>query len=284
MTPSSSNWQRLEPPSPNLFESRLQLHWALQIAASVGHTFIPPVDDQSHTNFEWMDEHEALVGKITPNRFRNGLRFRDLTLLLFDAGGTVTDECRLVDKTLEDGYSWLEQTISSVTGKPLDKILTKHPYDLPEHPVAHGTAFNHSELFAELARWYTNANTVLNRVRTENARSSPVRCWPHHFDIATLITLDPDRDPEEARSIGVGMTPGDNAQPEPYWYVTPWPYPVAPTLSPLEGGGHWNTDGWLGAVLPASDMQPTAPAQAVQVNAFLRSAIDACRNLLKDNG
>lgn len=284
MTPSPSNWQLLELPSPELFEARLQLHWALQIAASVGHTFIPPLHDQSHTSFEWMEQHEALVGKITPKRFRSGLRFRDLTLLLCDARETVIDAYPLVDKTLEEGYAWLEQAVASVTGNPLDKILSRHPYDLPDHPVAHGTAFRSSELFTEHARWYANANSILNQIRAENTGSSPVRCWPHHFDIATLITLDVDKDLEEARSIGVGMTPGDDHRPEPYWYATPWPYPQEPALPPLEGGGQWNTDGWLGAVLPASSMQRTARDQAAQVAAFLRSAVDACRDLLEGAG
>ena len=47
-------------------------------------------------------------------------------------------------------------------------------------------------------------------------------CWPHHFDIATLVKLE-DGQPANARSIGVGVSPGDEYYAQPYVYVSPWP-------------------------------------------------------------
>jgi hypothetical protein len=117
--------------------------------------------------------------------------------------------------------------------------------------------------------------------------ASPVRVWPHHFDIAVLIELgaEDDRpvDPEEARSVGVGMTPGDDSYPDPYWYVTPWPYPAATGLPKLPPPGAWHTDGWVGAVLGAADLVGAGDerAQATRAASFARAAIAGCRELLR---
>ena len=89
--------------------------------------------------------------------------------------------------------------------------------------------------------------------------------------------------PEQGHAIGLGMVPGDEGRPEPYFYVTPWPYPERRELPPLPAGGTWNTEGWLGAVLAAPsfmDAGQGAAAQAEAVETFLRSAAEACRRLL----
>ena len=88
-------------------------------------------------------------------------------------------------------------------------------------------------------------------------------------------------DPERARTLGVGMTPGDAARPEPYLYVTPWPYPESPELPPLPEGGCWHTEGWVGAVLEADRFLAPGSAgeQAARAALFIRSATHACRRL-----
>ena len=42
-------------------DTRLQLHWAAQIAARVGRTLQPPQPDDSHTAFTWSPDLGALV-------------------------------------------------------------------------------------------------------------------------------------------------------------------------------------------------------------------------------
>jgi hypothetical protein len=117
-------------------------------------------------------------------------------------------------------------------------------------------------LFEELAKWYGNAFLCLN------SRGSPVRCWPHHFDIATQIG-------SADRSIGVGMSPGDGSYPQPYFYVSPSPYPDVSTLSPL-GSGSWHTQGWVGAVLTGEEILPKTDQQRF-VEDFMQEAISKLR-------
>ena len=127
--------------------------------------------------------------------------------------------------------------------------------------------------FAQFDAWYSAAAQAMERVR-ESSNGAEVRCWPHHFDIATLISVG------TGKTIGVGMEPGDQYYGEPYFYVnmTPSPKRDAATAS-LAGDGSWHTDEWIGAVLPGSRIADAEKASE-QINAFLDSAVAACRKLL----
>ncbi len=69
------------------------------------------------------------------------------------------------------------------------------------------------------------------------------------------------------------MSTGDAAYDQPYFYVTPWPYPEAGSL-PRLGLGRWQTAGWVGAVLTAGDVLAHTD-QARYVQEFLNGAVDA---------
>jgi hypothetical protein len=209
--------------APRLINARLQLHWAAQIAAGVGRTLLPPREDDSHTAFTLADG-VLLQGEV--RGVRAGLRLRDLTLVCG------SEELPLRDLTLDDGFAFLSSRFGHTLPRP--------EVELPDHPVAHGAAFDADvESCQTLGELYGIANSLL---RTFGG--SPVLCWPHHFDIATLLAV------REGTTIGAGLSPGDASYPEPYWYVTPYPPPDANALPPLTRGT-WHTADWVGAVLPA---------------------------------
>ncbi len=276
-------WQRLPWPDAAFYDARVEVHHALQPAAAVGAALIAPETDLSHTSFSWSATLGALVGQRTPDGLRAGLALADLRLILVDDEARVRRELDLVGRTRDEAYRWLASALRELHGAPLARAPQVPSHELPAHPTAEGAAFADRAHYPALARWYANADRALRRIAARQAGASPVRCWPHHFDIATLIALDDADDREVARSIGVGMTPGDAGTPEPYWYVTPWPYPASPTLPPLAAGGSWATDGWLGALLPASAMtMDDAAGQRRQVDGFLEAGVAACRALLDD--
>ena len=226
-----------------LTDARLQLHWAAQIAAGVGRTLLAPRADDSQTAFAFVD------GSLLQEPFdglRAGLRLRDLTLVCG------TDRFPLRGRTLDDGFAFLESRFGRTLNRP--------NADLPDHPVAHGAAFDADPESCEtLGGLYEIADPLLRELG-----GSPVLCWPHHFDIATLLTV------REGTTIGAGLSPGDASYPDPYWYVTPWPYPPVASLPALSRGA-WHTAGWVGAVMDAREEQ---------ARAFVDEAIARCRELL----
>jgi hypothetical protein len=274
-------WKLLEAVATDtLTDARLQLHWASQVVASVGVTHLKPRPDDSHPNFEWVRGAALFAGHFTEQGdvLRAGLVPATLTLQVLDQTDRPTHELSLQGHTLDEAYDWLAQAITDFTHGERTTRLVRPPYDLPSHPVAEGATFTASEEGLEmLSRWYANADAFLRELAA-GAGGSPVRCWPHHFDIATLITIDPGVDAEKARTLGVGMTPGDDSIGEPYWYVNPWPRPGGADLPELSAG-QWHTEGWTGAVLTATDILGDDDPPGL-VSRYLESALRAGRTLL----
>jgi hypothetical protein len=134
-------------------------------------------------------------------------------------------------------------------GVDADKVaFLSYPDDFPDHPLAHGAPFESGNETGRktLAAYFAVTRPLLQGLVTNQAGASPIHIWPHHFDMATLITLAGEG--ETAQTIGVGFSPGDGGHDQPYWYITPWPYPNKAALPSLAvGTGH--TEGWVGAML-----------------------------------
>ncbi|HKG96144.1 MAG TPA: hypothetical protein VKA84_29795 [Gemmatimonadaceae bacterium] len=275
-------WQPISPARARaLTDARLQLHHAAQLATAAGISFLPPRPDDSHTNLEWLAASSALASRAVPagggTAFRVAVRVPDLTLLLLPAApdGRELESYALHGRTLRDAGAWLAAAAGELGADARRFTLARH-YEIPAHAVARGAPFDAgaADDFAELARWFGNADGMLRALAAATAGASEVRCWPHHFDIATLI------DAGAGRSVGAGLEPGDESYAEPYWYVSPHPSPAAGAALPtLAGGGFWHTAGWTGAVLRGSGLTPDASRQREQVEAFLASAVSACRAL-----
>ena len=188
-----------------------------------------------------------------------------MTLLLLGPTSEGIASFALEGHTFEDALAWVGERLRASGLDPAPLSLPIH-FKLDDHPLLHGARFRlrgREPLFGELAKWYGNAALCLN------ALSSPVRCWPHHFDIATQIGSGD-------RSIGVGMSPGDGSYPQPYFYVSPWPYPDVSTL-PALASGRWHTEGWVGAVLTAEEILPKTDQHRF-VQDFIQQAISSAKS------
>jgi hypothetical protein len=160
-------------------------------------------------------------------------------------------------QTAEDALQWLDRQLRESGLNPASKVTL--PYELPE-AVAKTDRFlpqTVSVQLSTLAAWFDLANTVLSdfaRNYTDlKPGPSPVRCWPHHFDIATYVQLETGST-ETARGIGLGMSPGDESYGQPYFYVNPWPHLDPANLPDPPHPGHWHTEGYVGAVATAEQI------------------------------
>lgn len=279
-------WESLGTPAPTaLTDARLELHWAVQIVAAVPFTYREAAPDDSHTNLGWETEVGWFLSRpVGRAGVQAALRVRDLTLAVL-AERRVLTELPLTGQTLDRGYDWMAEAVATPLGaEARSGPLGRRDYEMPDHPVATGAVFTAggTEALAELGRWYTNGLQVLEGVRRSDARAGAVRTWPHHFDMATLLSLDPDADPERARSINVGLSPGDEFYDEPYFYVTPWPAPAAGAVPALRSDGQWHTEGFIAAVLTGSRVAVGSPGeQATRTERFLGAALEASRGLLE---
>jgi len=223
--------------SDTFIDSRIQLHWAAQAVAGVGRSLVPPRPDDSHSNLEWLRMNRALASNVVDDAgTRAAIRFRDLTLLVVKDRGLIEDEFPLQGRNIDEAFRFFERSF----GKPIRRPTQAESL---AKPVPESFDPNPDDL-AKLDRLYDDADFVLHAYCAKRPNASDVRCWPHHFDIATLQTF------EGGNTIGAGFLAGDAQYREPYWYVTPYPYPNATGKSyPPLSLGFWNTDGWFGAVL-----------------------------------
>jgi hypothetical protein len=280
-----NDWVRLGAVAPSELEAaRLELHWAVQAVGMVGKQLLEPAPDHSHGSLEWLDEVAALAGQPLPDGSRVALRPASQELLVLKGVDEVSDRLELRSHTFEAAAAWVHDRLlkrSEVVREADWAPLA--PAGLPDAPVGHGAPFSRAtSAHEELARWFGNMNGALRLFADREPEASQVRGWPHHFDLATLISLDAEAQPEEARSVSLGLSPGDGSIAEPYLYVLPWPAPDPGTLPPLEGGGSWVTEGWVGAALAGSDLVASGDAaeQAAAAMAFFESGLARSRELL----
>ncbi len=264
--------------SGELTQARLQLHWAAQLVSAPGTSLLPAEADYGHTNLGWDSRLGVLAGRNAgAESLQAVLVFEALELLVIDAG---RERCsmRLGGHTLQQALAWLGKEMA---GDESALVLPVH--DMPSNVVGEGGVFSDAgaEARTELAAWFANAFATIREVVSDEPAASPVRCWPHHFDVASSIALDAGGGSEEARSIGVGFSPGDGSYDQPYFYVTPWPYPEREELPPLAAGAHWHRNGWTGAVLTAERLisVPLAEQERAAREALDR-ALSACLELL----
>jgi hypothetical protein len=268
----------------DLVSATAELHWAAQLVASAGQTFVEPAEDDSHRAMHWEAAQSAFVGAPFAGAypFRVALRPADLALLILDRTGEAVATLPLAGVGIEDGYAWLSAAMATYFGGP-PPVFERPDWELPAHPLEQGARFS-SPVGAELealSELYATADRLIAEVAEKLEHASPVRCWPHHLDIASLITLERDSDGAASRTLGIGMAPRGGGYDTWYWYVSPWPYPVPARLRALRRG-HWHTDGWTGAVLAGEEVVAMpAHARLGAVRDFLEDAVEAALDALR---
>jgi len=124
--------------------------------------------------------------------------------------------------------------------------------------VEEATSAYSAEVAGTLESAWHAVNACMQEFRAGiREETSPVQLWPHHFDLALMWLPGekiPDQDPDDEenadKQMNFGFTLGDAGIPEPYFYVTAHPLPVAFSKLPLPKGTTWHTEGFSGAVLP----------------------------------
>ena len=273
---STHVWRALHPEfARDLTDARLQLHHAAQIVAAMGISYLPKQSDDSHTNLGWLDNVSALASH--PVRGSSSIQLavcpHPFELLLLDNGES-SASFALDSHTVADAAAWVRDNISKRGLAGSAFTLAKH-YTIPQHPVGESASFDvrDTRAFDELTAWFSDSARVLETLVANTPNAAPVRCWPHHFDIATLVEVAP------GKTVGFGMEPGDAYYAEPYFYVNMYPFPSAPPTTTLPVGGSWHSREWIGAVLPGSRLE--RDGQREQIATFFTAAIaEATRTLL----
>lgn len=285
------DWIELDAAPRDLAAARVQMHRAAQWLARIARSYLPAADDDSHTALVWSDEpattRAAPGGGVAPHlRLCEPFPARTPVVaerliaayaprahaLWFGNPERPNNVMPLAERGDDEIAAILLQALGSL-GADEGAFSTALPYDVPAPSPAAADAD-----IDRLCTLFANANLVLADIAAREPGASPVRVWPHHFDMATLIALDAPGD-KGARSVGVGLSPGDETHAAPYVYVTPWPYPPANALADAPSGLTWRTDGFTALIGDAQALMAGSDGE-VRARAALDAAIAACRALL----
>ena len=271
----SDQWKALSADPATLTDARLQLHYAAMLAAAPAQTYIPHRDDYTEGSMDWSPALDAMVSQEVDGKFRVALFPAELLLAVLE-GDNRKAELKLEGRTMAEARAWLKDNTAAYVGEPKDLILPIEFYkeEMPEHDLGRGKPFSAApEACAELAAYYHNAYNVIQATAGKREGAAPYRIWPHHFDGAILVSYGGEK------SVNTGMSPGDGSFPEPYIYVSPWPYPAEDAAMPDLKGGHWHREGFTAAILKGSDIVKAADQQAA-VREFIESAVSGGEKLL----
>lgn len=279
---SPALWGRLRAVAPRaLTPTRALVHHAVQWLAKAARANIAPSADDSHSSLTWTPSTPG-GGRFETAPLGDGgarlcLALPALTLELrsSDPAAPLIALYGLTGQVESDIAAWLDTALTQAGLATVSSVVL--PYrDLPPSPVASGAPYQpettapNGDGVAVLADWFTAAEASLRGAIAPFAakggqapgfpRPSPLRLWPHHFDLASLVVLE-DAHFETARSIGLGFSPGDGSYDQPYFYAAPWPKPEPMTGPPLEVG-HWRYVGFAAAVSPGTTLVEHGDAAA----------------------
>jgi hypothetical protein len=117
--------------------------------------------------------------------------------------------------------------------------------------------------------------------------SGPVQLWPHHFDLALLWFsgrkvpgVDPTDEESADEQMNFGFSTGDEGIPEPYFYITVYPWQADITAAALPAGAVWYTESWKGALLKYGSLVGVDRPEE-KLLAYLRAAYKAGSSLMR---
>jgi hypothetical protein len=156
----------------------------------------------------------------------------------------------LATNTEAEVADWLDGMLAEQGLAPASGV--KLPHEMPATGFAR--ALDEGPRLAALASWFAAGAELLEEMRGKFKRykPGPARCWPHHFDIAIVATLEDAR--ENPRAIGIGLSPGDDYYAQPYFYLSPYPRPDTENLPALPPAGRWHTHEFFGAVVTGVEL------------------------------
>lgn len=262
MNTQPRSWQLLTLSPEKLTTARFEIHWAAQVVAAVGATYLPYHPDMSHTSLSLDFQGHILGQEVKPSKhFRAALDFRQLRLELqghTPKGYEVVNAYALTGHQLEAAFDWMDQSLQAYAGTSLNRPLMRRaelPWQLPPHPLGSGAVFAApNDSFTELYHWFMNAEGVLQEIYgLHPMNATRLALWPKHFDMFFSFV-------RPAHSVAIGFSPGDAVLKEPYFYVKPSPI-LSPPL-PALALGKWIEGKWNGAVLSASEILELHAAQA----------------------
>jgi len=188
-----------------------------------------------------------------PIQTDNGIEALDLNINLIE------HKLKIFFKDYRDEISLETKTISEFTQK-LIEILSSYEIEIekPDNKYFAEDGLIYEKVEVEkLWNLFRQVYFLLLKLRGSTLKeASNINYWPHHFDLAILMfsgKLIDDQEPSNwdysREQMNFGLSSGDTGIPQPYFYVTAYPFDNRLLKIKLPDYAEWHTEGWNGLVV-----------------------------------
>jgi hypothetical protein len=223
-----------------------QLHLAAQYLAAAGISFVKKEDDDSHTNLGWNSDKSRMETHVFGTN-KNQLAFNlNSTSLEWLESGQILESFDLSKNKHLEIVAWISS--QSVKSGLAQSYAYQFHYDLPYKAIADLDTFTfNKEDLKEVTQTFSIAQQAFDEFLSSNNLDSPIRIWPHHFDLGIYTALN------STFFMGAGLAIPDSLVDDLYYYASGYNHGTAVLTKGFSGlsKGNWRSD-WDGATLAAS--------------------------------
>ena len=193
-----------------------QLHQLSQVIAKANRTFIPALEDDSHTNLAFDSLGKRILGRWINSESGKIMLTYQLTSQNFewvDENYHIQLSVSSIGKTVSEIESEISYKLQDLN---LDDSNFKDPmhYDIPEYSFKGQKIEPFSE--NQLNSWMHYrliANEACHALLGHLAVNAEIRIWPHHFDTGLYVNVN------SKLGIGFGLAMEDQMAGAPYFYM-----------------------------------------------------------------
>ena len=227
----------------------IELHQAAQYLAAAGICFVEHQADDSHTNLGWDAENKRLVTHFfSSDKYQLSLVVESSKLEWLQ-NGKLAASIDLSESTHLDNLTWIK---ARAEASGLAPYMYRFHYDLPFPALSDEHVFFFDVKTTNLitSKWDMGKKAFEGFLMNWRF-DSPIRLWPHHFDLGFYLQMD------KAGTLFMvgGLAVPDSLVDDLYFYVSGSKNGKA--VNTKEFGildiGEWRSD-WDGATLAASNM------------------------------
>lgn len=195
---------------------------------------------------------------------------------------TSRDETRQIPLAGQSAQEFCSTTLAALDKLGIAVEIDRSPFaDETPGVVDVAAAKNYCQALVSVDRVFKQFKAELP------GETGPVQLWPHHFDLALLWFsgrqvpgVDPADEESADEQMNFGFSTGDEGMPEPYFYITAYPWPADITAAALPAGAVWHTESWKGALLKYAALVG-ADQPEEKLLAYMRAAYQASSRLMR---
>lgn len=235
-----------------------QLHLASQYLAAAGISFVEKAADDSHTNLGWNQNHSRLETHLFDSGVQLAVNLESVQLEIIKQGEKIA-QINLEGAAHSDVLKWISGEIHKIGIET--KYHYQFHYELPYTEINEGDVFSFDKSdLNEISARLSIAQEAFQDFLNDNNLESPIRVWPHHFDLGIYVSIKNDG----SLFMGAGLAIPDSLVDDLYYYASGYKNGSAIVTKDFSGlsNGDWRSD-WNGATLASSQVDKSKAANFV---------------------